>query len=79
MITREEQKELVRHLFDDALDSIIDNINDGDIPEEWDGHELRAYAAYIFRGKASRSVITTDPKSKRAKDFNNLLIVSPRL
>ncbi len=54
-------------------------ITDGDIPEGWDGHELRAYISDRAARMASRSVINQHPRGKRARAYHNEIITSARL
>lgn len=48
MLTREEQIGLVQDLMSSITSGVIAKINEGKIPESWDGHELRYYLADIF-------------------------------
>jgi hypothetical protein len=66
-----EKKEFVSTLMDRLKDEILDKIEDGSIPEEWDGHELRMLirdkaAQVVWKGTASRTVI---------KNYNNNILV----
>ena len=45
-------------------------ITDGDIPAEWDGHELRAYISDRAVNNAYRSVINRHPRGKRARAYH---------
>jgi len=54
-------------------------ITDGDIPAEWDGHELLAYISERAVNNASRSVIHRCPRDKRARAYYNEITTSARL
>lgn len=43
------------------------------MPEQWDGHELRAYLADKFQDSASMSLIVREPKSRRTKNYLNTI------
>mgnify|MGYP006928214960 CR=1 FL=1 len=54
-------------------------ITNGDIPAEWDGHELLAYISERAVNNASRSVINLHPRDKRARAYYNEITTSARL
>lgn len=45
------------------------------VPEEWDGHELRQWIAGRFQDAADMSKCMKDRRSKRRKDFDNEVIM----
>ena len=49
-MTREEQIKFVRDLAQNISEGIVARIELGDIPPEWDGHELRFLLARHFTG-----------------------------
>lgn len=51
-------------------------IKAGKIPKEWDGHELRSLVAHKCDSSAARTVIHKERRSRRAKDFWDLVIFS---
>ena len=65
---RNEQRKFVRDLSKRITDFTILSI-----PEEWDGHELRAYMAELFNRAADISVIRTASRNQRARDYRNTL------
>jgi hypothetical protein len=48
----------------------------GDVPNEWDGHELRALIADKAADNASLSLVRKEPRSARAKDYKNTIITN---
>lgn len=73
-MTKTEQKAFVRGLSKTIADEIIKQISEGRIPEEWDGHELRALLAYRHEQSAAMSLVRRDRRRKR--DFDNTLLVN---
>ena len=72
-MTRKEQQKFVRDLSKRITDFTILSIRNKTIPEEWDGHELRAYMAELFNRAADISVIRTASRNQRARDYRNTL------
>ena len=72
-MTRKEQQKFVRDLSRSLTDFTISAIRTGEIPREWDGHELRAYMAELFNRAADVSVIRTASRNQRARDYRNAL------
>jgi hypothetical protein len=76
-MTQIEQKQIVIDLTSSIQDSMIKKINEGKVPENWDGFEIRHWLCKI----ADFKNIWTDrirnrPWRKRIKDCNNTLIVN---
>ncbi len=74
-MTRRDQKKFVRDLSKSIATSISEQIDRDQIPENWDGHELRCLLAYRHEESAKMTSIRKDPRSKRARDFKNTIIV----
>lgn len=74
-MTKAEQKTFVRDLSKSVAKSICQQIADGKVPSNWDGHELRALLAYRHGLSASTGQLA-DKKSKRYRDFKNTVLVS---
>lgn len=55
---------------------IATKIDDGEIPEEWDGHELRALIADKAIANASRSTVRANPRHARAKAYKNTILTT---
>ena len=72
-MTRIEQRKFIRDLSKALTDFAACATLDGRIPEEWDGHELRAYMAELFNRAADISVIRTASRNQRARDYRNTL------
>ena len=63
-----EQKKLTRDIAQNAIDHIERMIDNGRIPESWDGIELRWYLCENI------TLILTDKKIKRK--YNNTIMVN---
>jgi len=68
-MTREEKLTFIGTLIQNVLDSVLAKV--ADMPEEWDGFELRRYIADKFEDAA---YVKMPPK--RARDYRNTLIVT---
>lgn len=66
----------VRDLSKSATDAIVDQIKDGKIPDNWDGHELRALLGELHAQSAGMSTICRDGRSKRSMAYRNTVIVN---
>ena len=67
---RKDQIKFVRELTKSIGDSIIQKIQDGSLPEEWDGIEIRALLAQ----KAESATCPMHPKRKN--NFRNTNLVN---
>jgi hypothetical protein len=74
-MTTVKQKRFVRSLSKEIADTICRSIDQGAIPQDWDGHELRALLASRHGESAAMSVIKQEPRSRRAREFRNTVIV----
>lgn len=74
MLTRKGQRAFVRELSSTIARDITAAITAGKIPAEWDGHELRALLAMRHAQSAAMSLVLREKRSKRARDFNNVVI-----
>ena len=72
-MTRKEQQKFVRDLSSALTNFTLRSIRSQEIPEECDGHELRAYMAELFNRAADISVIRTASRNQRARDYRNTL------
>lgn len=72
-MNRKEQRKFVRDLSSTLTEFVDLAIRSQEIPEEWDGHELRAYMAELFNRAADVSVIRTASRNQRARDYRNTL------
>jgi hypothetical protein len=49
------------------------------VPARWDGHELRCWLAERFESNAAMSCIKRDPRSRRAREYREHMLVTPNL
>ena len=73
-MNRDDQKQFVAELADSIVRDIRDKIDEGKIPEHWDGHELRVLLSEKFEASAKISVIRTSPRHSRARDYHNTVL-----
>ncbi len=65
----QQQVEFVRELCGTIEDEVVRAIKEGQLPSQWDGHELRVLLAERFSASASMSEIRSNPRGKRARDY----------
>lgn len=70
-MTSIKQREFTCELIANVQDHIFAQINDGKIPINWDGVELREYVKDCFQ----RAVQGMGPSHKRLSDYRNDIIV----
>jgi hypothetical protein len=70
-MNRAEQKGFVREMSKTIADDICAFIDEGRIPEDWDGHEFLVLLASRHSESADMSSIRRHPQRKRAGDFRN--------
>ena len=58
-----------------ALD-IATKIDSGEVPDHWDGHELRCLVADKAASNAEISTVRKNPKHARAKAYKNTIITT---
>ena len=75
-MTAKEQTRLVKHIAAAFAAEIVSKIESGRIPANWDGHELSKLLADKATANASGSLITREPRSARARDYHNTVIVN---
>lgn len=74
-MSRAEQKRFVREMSKTIAEDICSFIDEGKIPENWDGHEFRVLLASRHSESADMSSIRRHPQRKRARDFRNHCMV----
>jgi hypothetical protein len=74
-MTKEEQVRFVEELTDNLKAHMLDTINHGHVPQDWDGHELRHWALSVVQNK----FVFRPLEGKRKKEFKNHLIINPNL
>jgi hypothetical protein len=70
MMKRAEQKQFVDDLTKNIADSIKETIDNGKLPEEWDGIELRM----LIAARANNATYGTT--RQRRSDFKNTVLVN---
>lgn len=70
MNSKEEQIEFVNELCKEIAKGIVNQIENGKVPAEWDGIELR----WLVQEHASTNWGNKDKKRKR--EYNNIVIVN---
>jgi hypothetical protein len=66
-----EKKNFIRNITDSVADELC--IAADKMPEEWDGHELRAPLAEKFAFEVS--TLMRDKRSRRVRDYKNEVLV----
>lgn len=72
-MTDKDKKELVTNFCNSVRDEVVKKIEEGKIPENWDGHELRVLIAEKFNFEVTS--LMREPRSKRMKACKNDIIV----
>ncbi len=75
-MNRDEQVTLVNELCMRMALDIATKIDAGEVPKEWDGHELRCLVADKANANASRSEILTHKRGLRARAYRNHIITT---
>jgi hypothetical protein len=78
-LTPAQQRNFVKDLTASIRDSVVNAISAGNVPAEWDGHELRCYLADRFEQDAKMSAIRKEPRSRRAREYRNTIQTSSTL
>jgi hypothetical protein len=71
-----EQTKFVTDLSGVISRQIIQSINDGKIPEDWDGYELRCLLADKHEQSAKMTTVRRNPRSRAARDYKNTVLVN---
>lgn len=78
-MTREDQVDFVRDLTDTVRTRIVKRIAEGDVPEHWDGLELRRYIADCFEEATldlRRGVVRYRGQTKRLRAYRNDVLIN---
>jgi hypothetical protein len=75
-MTKNEQADFIGDLLHNVAQSLLDKIHSGKVPEEWNGHELRCWVADTIEDSARLSTIRKEPRSRRARDYRNTVLVN---
>lgn len=68
---KEEQLRIAKDLTEGITRTILTKIEKGNLPEEWDGNEIRQWIVDTFKDHAVIRPMT----GKRMKDYRNEVIV----
>ena len=69
IMTRDEQAAFVRELSINITAKILSDIEDGKVPEDWDGHELRQLLAERFDNKHFWLMMSL----RRRREYENIV------
>lgn len=69
---RNEQAKFINDLLEHIRLELMHNIDEGKLPDTWDGVELRWLIAY----RANRAVFKGAGNYNRKREFNNTVIVN---
>lgn len=75
-MTKTAQKRLVRDVARVLVDQVSTAIDAGNVPSDWDGHELRPLMADLAVADAAVSDIRKNPRSRRARAYRNTRLIS---
>lgn len=75
-MTRIEQVNFVLALCQAVRKDVVAQIDDGKIPEGWDGHELRRLLADRFEDSAQMSRPMRDKRGKRYREYANTKLLN---
>lgn len=70
-MNKDDKKKFVQELTSNIVQEIIKHIDDDRVPDGWDGHELRVLLADAFDRSARMSLIRTEPRRGRSRDYHN--------
>lgn len=73
-MTRDEQRHFVHELSATIAEEIVKQIDDGKVPSEWNGIELRWLLSE--RHKQSAAMCSGYDESKRKRKFSNTVLVN---
>lgn len=70
-----DKKKFARNLTASVRDQFLAAVKSGEVPENWDGHEIRQWLADKFAAEVFRDVM----KGRRLRDYKNTICTSTRL
>jgi hypothetical protein len=68
-LTKQEKEQFIKDFIGRVQESMLERLDD--LPEEWDGHELRTWIAEAFNWQRSRAM---EDKSRLKKYKNDVLV-----
>jgi hypothetical protein len=72
----DDQKQFITELSNNIVRDLRQKIDEGKVPEDWDGHELRVLLAESFEASASMSLLRQYPRRKRMRNYRNTVRVN---
>lgn len=76
-MTPDQKVQFITNLMNSVRDELVDMVNSGEIPEDWDGHELREILARKF--DRERTMLLRDKRSRRYREYERVVLTTPRL
>ena len=70
----DDQKQFVADLANSIVRDLRQKIDEGKVPDDWDGHELRVLLADAFENSASMSLLRQYPRRKRKQEYRNVVL-----
>lgn len=74
-MNKKQKAEFVRRITSDVRDELLRKIKSGDIPDDWDGHELRQLLSDKFAAEVFDRVMG-DKRGKRRKEYERICAVN---
>ena len=72
-MTKKDQVRFIKHHAAAYVAELVSKVEAGKVPENWDGHELRVWFADKVNQDANSSVLRTEPRGKRNRDYVNTI------
>lgn len=76
--TKKWKRDFVHKFMRSMTTSFLAHINAGDVPAEWDRHELRAWIAREFDFECAHTAVMQNKRGKRYRDFLSACYAMPR-
>lgn len=73
-MTQEQQKQFIDGLTAAVVEDLKQKVDQGKIPDNWDGHELRVLIAQKFDYEITNSM--RDKRNPRRKECENTILVN---
>ena len=75
-MTKKDQRSIVAGLLQTTRAHMMQGIDDGVVPAEWSGHELRVWFADYAERLAEGTLIRSEPRSARARSYRDTVSTS---
>ena len=76
-MTKDEKIAFIQKLTAAVAADLIDKVQSGAIPGDWDGHELREILARKF--DRERSCLMSSKRGARRRDYDRVIAITPEL